>query len=93
MTRHETKAAVIAAMRNPNLSVRDVAEVYELSYSTVSLWAREAGVGRRRAKASAPACHPDRPFYSKNLCRNCYQREWARPATLTRGPYRPKVAA
>lgn len=89
----ETRASVLKAMRDTGLPIRDIAEVYEVSTGTVCKWAKEAGVGRRRGVASVPACHPDRPFYSKGLCRNCYQREWARPVTLTRGPYQPKVAA
>lgn len=35
-----------------------------------------------RKITTPPSCHPDRPYYSKNLCEPCYQAQDKWPSTL-----------
>ena len=30
----------------------------------------------RMATVRKATCHPSRPYYAKNLCRQCYMRQW-----------------
>ena len=72
----EVKARVIDAIRTTGLSLRDVAEAFNISTSAVCNWARAAGVGRRLGPGGPPKCHPQRKHRGKGMCGSCYQRAW-----------------
>lgn len=71
---NETRAQAVAAIRDTGLPMRDIAECFEVSTTTVWNWMIASGhTPRSQVKAT---CHTDRPMYAKGTCKACYQRAW-----------------